>query len=152
VVPASRGVSARARLEALLAGPREVTALAARARGRLRATRAHLEEAVPGDFTPQHSCLLTAYFRQVDGWDGAIDRVSAVLAQSLAAEPEASARLDPSPGVSQRPAQSRRAASGTAMARLPSAKPLASWAGMGPGHDASGGQRRRGKTRTGRRW
>ena len=41
---------------------------------------------------------------------------------------------------------------GTDRSRFPSAKPLAAWAGMCPGNHASGGKRRSGKTRKGRRW
>jgi transposase len=59
VVTDIRGVSARAMLEALIAGHRDVTALADLARGRLRTKRAQLEEALQGYFTPHHSCLLT---------------------------------------------------------------------------------------------
>jgi transposase len=48
VVPDIRGVSARAMLEALMAGHRDVTALADLARGRLRTQRAPREEAWQG--------------------------------------------------------------------------------------------------------
>jgi transposase len=66
VVTDIRGVSARAMLEALIAGHRDVTALADLARGRLRAKRAQLEEALQGYFTPHHSFLLTEVL-QPDG-------------------------------------------------------------------------------------
>jgi hypothetical protein len=36
------------------------------ARGRLRAKRAQLEEALQGYFTPHHRFLLTEYFSQMD--------------------------------------------------------------------------------------
>jgi transposase len=79
-------------------------------------------------------------------------RVSEVIAQSLAAEEEAITLLDTIPGVSQRTAAILLAEMGTDMTRFPSAKPLASWAGMCPGHDDSGGKRLSGKTRQGSRW
>jgi transposase len=41
---------------------------------------------------------------------------------------------------------------GTDMTRFPHAKHLASWAGMCPGHDSSGGKRLGGKTRKGNCW
>jgi transposase len=152
VVTDIRGVSARAMLEALIAGQRDVTALADLARGRLRAKRAQLEEALQGYFTPHHSFLLTEYFSQMDYLDDAIDRVSAAIAQYLAAEQEAIALLDTIPGVSQRTAEILLAEIGTDMTRFPNAKHLASWAGMCPGNYESGGKRLSGKTRQGSRW
>jgi transposase len=152
VVTDIRGVSARAMLEALITGQRDVTALADLARGRLRPKRAELEEALQGYFTSHHSFLLTEYFSQMDDLDDAIERVSAVIAQRLAAEQEAIALLDTIPGISQRTAEILLAEIGTDMTRFPSAKHLASWAGMCPGHDDSGGKRLSGKTRKGSRW
>ena len=152
VVTDIRGVSARAMLEGLIAGQRDATALADLARGRLRPKRAQLEEALQGYFTPHHSFLLTEYFSQMDYLNDAIDRVSAVIAQYLAAEHEAVALLDTIPGVSQRTAEILLAEIGTDMTRFPSAKHLASWAGMCPGNYESGGKRLSGKTRKGSRW
>jgi transposase len=59
---------------------------------------------------------------------------------------------DTIPGVSQRTAESLRAELGTDMTQFPHATHLASWAGMGPGHHESAGQRLSGQTRQGRRW
>jgi transposase len=75
-----------------------------------------------------------------------------VIAQQLEAEQEAMALLDTIPGVSQRTAESLLADIGTDMTRFPSAKHLASWAGMCPGHHERAGQRLSGKTRKGSRW
>jgi transposase len=152
VVTDIRGVSARAMLEALIAGERDVAALAELARGRLRAKRDQLAEALQGYFTPHHGFLLTECLSQIDYLDDAIDRVGAVITQHLAAEHEAITLLDSIPGVSQRTAESLLAEIGTDMTRFPSAKPLASWAGMCPGHHESGGKRLSGKTRKGSRW
>ena len=99
VVTDIRGVSARARLEALIAGQRDVTALAGLARGRLRSKRAQLEEALRGSCTPHHGFLRTEYLRQLDYCDDAIDRGSAVIAQHRTAEQEALTLLDTMPGV-----------------------------------------------------
>jgi transposase len=152
VVTAIRGVSARAMLEALIAGPRDVDALADLARGRLRTKRAQLTEALQGYFTSHHSFLLTEYLSQIDYLDEAIDRVSAAIDQHLVADREAVALLDTIPGVSQRSAEILLAEIGTDMTRFPNAKHLASWAGMCPGHHDSGGKRLSGKTRKGNRW
>jgi transposase len=152
VVTDIRGVSARAMLEALIAGQRDVDALADLARGRLRTKRAQLTEALQGYFTSHHSFLLTEYLSQIDYLDEAIDRVSAAIDQHLVADREAVALLDTIPGVSQRSAEILLAEIGTDMTRFPNAKHLASWAGMCPGHHDSGGKRLSGKTRKGNRW
>jgi transposase len=152
VVTDIRGVSARAMLEALITGQRDVTVLADLARGRLRAKRDQLAEALQGYFTPHHSFLLTEYLSQIDYLDEAIARVSTMIAQHLETEQEAMALLDTIPGVSQRTAEILLAEIGTDMTRFPSAKHLASWAGMCPGHHASAGKRLSGKTRKGSRW
>jgi transposase len=122
-----------------------VTVLADLARGRLRAKRDQLEEALQGYCTPHHSFLLTEYLSQIDYLDDAIARVSTMIAQHLEAEQEAIALLDTIPGVSQRTAEILLAEIGTDMARFPSAKHLASWAGICPGNYESGGKRLSGK-------
>ena len=147
-----RGVSARAMLAALIAGQRDGATLAGLARGRLRAKRDQPVEALQGYFTPHHSFLLTEYLSQIDDLDEAIERVSAVRTQHLAPEHEAMTLLDSIPGVSQRTAEILLAEIGTDMPRFPSAKHLASWAGMCPGHYERGGKRLSGKTRKGSRW
>jgi transposase len=152
VVTDIRGVSARAMLEALIAGERDVAALAELARGRLRTKRGQLAAALRGYFTPHHSFLVTEYLSQIDYLDEAIDRVSAAIDQHLVAEQEAVTLLDTIPGVSPRTAEILLAEIGTDMTRFPNAKHLASWAGMCPGHYESGGKRLGGKTRKGNRW
>ena len=146
------GVSARAMLEAILAGERDGEALADLARGRLRAKRDQLKEALEGRVTAHQSFLLTEHLSTLEYLDEAIARVSGEIDQRLIADQEAIALLDTIPGVGQRAAEIRIAEIGTAMSRLPSAKHLASWAGMCPGNYASGGKRLSGKTRKGSRW
>ena len=152
VVTDIRGVSARAMLEAMIAGEQDVSVLAALARGRMRSKRQELAEALQGHFLPHHSFLLTEHLSHIDYLDEAIERVSATIAAHLAEEQEAIALLDTIPGVSQRTAEILIAEIGTDMRRFPSAKHLASWAGMCPGQHESAGKRRSGKTRHGSRW
>jgi transposase len=146
------GVSARAMLEAILAGQRDVEALADLARGRLRAKRDQLKEALEGRVTAHHSFLLSEHLSTLEYLDEAIERVSGEIDQHLTAEQEAIALLDTIPGVGQRAAEILIAEIGTDMSRFPSAKHLASWAGMCPGNHESGGKRLSGKTRKGSRW
>jgi transposase len=146
------GVSARAMLEASRAGERDVETLADLARGRLRSKRDQLKEALEGRVTAHHSFLLTEHLSTLEYLDEAIARVSAEIDQRLTAEQEAITLLDTIPGVGQRAAEILIAEIGTDMSRFPSAKHLASWAGMCPGNHESGGKRLSGKTRKGSRW
>lgn len=83
--------------------------------------------------------------------DEAVARLSAASDRPLGADQGAVALLAPMPGVRQRTAESLLAERGTDMTRVPHATHLASWAGLCPGHHASGGKRLRGKPRTGNR-
>jgi len=152
VVTDIRGVSARAILAALIAGETAPVVLAELARGRMRSKREVLAQAVVGRFTPHPDFLLTEHLSQLDYLEEAVARVSAEIAQRLQAEQEALELLDTIPGVGRRAAEIILAEIGTEMARFPSAKHLASWAGMCPGNKESGGKRLSGKTRKGNPW
>ncbi len=152
VVTDVRGVSARAILEALIEGETEPALLAELARGRLRAKRDLLAQAVIGRFTAHHAFLLTEHLSHLDYLEEAMERVSAEIEQRLHDEQEAISLLDGVPGISQRAAEIIVAEIGTDLRRFPSAKHLASWAGMCPGNAESGGKRLSGKTRKGNHW
>jgi transposase len=152
VVTDIRGVSARAILEALLAGETDPATLAELARGRLRTKRALLEQAVVGHFTPHHAFMLTEQLSQLDYLEEAMERVGAEIEQRLHEDAAALELLDTVPGISRRAAQILVAELGSDLRRFPSAKHLASWAGMCPGNKESGGKRLSGQTRTGNVW
>jgi transposase len=65
---------------------------------------------------------------------------------------EARDRLDTITGVGKRAAECIIAEIGVDMTRVPTAAHLASWAGMCPGNNITGGKRRSGKTNKGNRW
>jgi transposase len=152
VVTDIRGVAARAILAALIAGETDPSVLAELARGRMRSKREVLAQAVVGRFTPHHAFLITEHLSQLDYLEEAVERTSAEIAQRLAAEQAVLELLDTIPGVGQRAAEIILAEIGTDMTRFPSAKHLASWAGMCPGNKESGGKRLSGKTRKGNPW
>ena len=60
------GVSARAMLEALLAGQTDVSVLADLAQGRLRAKRAELEQALRGSLLEHHAFMLAQHLAHLD--------------------------------------------------------------------------------------
>ena len=82
------GKSARAMLEALLAGQTDPAQLADLARGRLKAKRAQLEEALVGVIKPHHRFMLTEHLLLIDTLDEAITRASQEIAQRLDPPPD----------------------------------------------------------------
>jgi transposase len=145
------GVSGRAMIEALVAGVSDAEALADLARGRLRAKLPALREALEGRVEPIHRVLLRQLLAQIDFLQAQIESLSADIDQLLLPYEPLIARLMQIPGVGRLAATAILAESGTDMARFPSAKHLASWAGVAPGNKQSGGKRFSGKTPKGNR-
>jgi transposase len=146
------GLSARLMLEGLLAGETDASLLADLARGKLRAKQEQLERALTGRMRPQHCFMIAEHLSHIDYLDEAIARFSAQIAACLQAWEEEIVLLDSIPGVSRRAAEVLLAEIGGDLSRFPSAKHLASWAGICPGNHESAGKRKSGKTRKGSRW
>jgi transposase len=152
VVSDIAGVSARAMVQGLIEGETDVQALAELARGRLRSKRDALEQALAGRMRPHHAFLLTEHLSHVAYLDESIERFTAELQDRLHEVEADITRLDTIPGISRRAAEIILAEIGPDMGRFPSAKHLASWAGMCPGNHESAGKRNSGKPRKGSRW
>jgi transposase len=152
VVTDIRGLSAREILQRLLEGETDAQALAELARGRMRAKREALAQAVVGRLQAHHVFLLREQLAHLEYLDAAIGRVDAELEARLTAEQEAMALLQTIPGVARRTAEVLMAEIGADLSRFPSAEHLASWAGMCPGNTESGGRRLSGRTRHGNPW
>ena len=148
------GLSGRAMLAAIVAGQDDPAALAALARGRLRKKRAELEQALSGRVRPHHRFLLAELLTQIDSIEETIARFDERIAQACAAgdEAEVVALLDTIPGIARGTAELLVAEVGTDMSKFPSEHHLASWAGLAPGNNASGGRQRSGRTRKGNVW
>jgi transposase len=167
------GESGRAMLEALVAGESDPVILAQHARGRLKSKQAALQEALAGSIGPHQRFLLKQLLASVDHFDGLLAEVDAEIARRLAADVDVDANgqapddagsentppprsgrealesLDTIPGVGLRVAEIVLSEIGRDMDRFPSAHHLASWAGLSPGHNESGGKRYDGRTRYG---
>lgn len=74
------------------------------------------------------------------------------IAERMRPLEEALERLETIGGVGRRTAQAILAEIGPEISRLPTYRHLASWAGMCPANDQSGGKRRSGKTTKGNPW
>jgi transposase len=146
------GVSARQMLAALVAGEDDPAVLANLAKGRLRDKLAELERALAGHFGAHHRYLVARILAAIDFLDGEIADLSARIAELERPFEAAIQRLDGIPGVGRRIAEILLAELGPDLAAFPSARHLASWAGLCPGNHESAGKRHSGRTRKGNRW
>jgi transposase len=169
------GVSARAMIEALIAGQRDPKQLAELARGRMRVKHGALVQALTGRFTEHHGYLARMLLDQIDGLSRQIEQLTATIETALAAIPAAqppdphtddgpadAGRQQPAqpeqavlpaldqlaeiPGIGRRSGQVVLAEIGLDMSRFPTAKHLVSWAKLSPRAIQSGAKSRSGKT------
>ena len=146
-------VSARAMIEALIAGQRDPKVLADLACGKLNAKRAALLEALNGRFDDHHADLARLLLDQIDACSEKVDRLTARIEQLVAQPPDPPPtdrgpqlvsdipvdidpdaghlttvqRLDEIPGIAERATQIIIAEIGTDMTRFPTAAHLASY-------------------------
>ena len=146
------GKSGRAMLDALICGTTDPGVLADLARGKLRKKLPALRAALEGRFDAEHVLVVGRILAHIDYLDEAIDELSAAIEQQLGPFAPAVELLCTIPGVGRRAAEVIIAETGGDMSVFPTAKHLASWAGMCPGNDESAGKRRTGKTRKGSKW
>lgn len=133
----------------LLAGQKDVTAIAELAHGALRRKRPELAAALTGRMG-SHQCFMVAqHLAHIDALDEQLAAVGAEIAERLPPFESELTLLDSIPGIGRWSAEIILAEIGPAMRRFPTAGHLARWAGMCPGHDESAGKRRSGKTRKG---
>ena len=163
-------VSARAMIEAMIAGERDPGKLADLALTRMQVKRPELVKAFTGmRFGEQHAFADAGHLRAVDFLDGEIAALEAQAAAHVKAVPAAwgvdadgatgpdagggadaavlpaVARLDEIPGISPLAAIALIAEIGLDMSRFPTPEALVSWAGLAPVADQSGPRKGRGK-------
>ncbi len=160
--------TARAILEALIAGERAPGALAALALGSLARRRGELEKALDGmAFGEHHAWLARMHLDRIDALDRHVAAVDDEIEACLAAVPAAwgvtaagEPSPDPGPGAAVLPADQRLAEIdgvslelaraiiaevGLDMSRFPTADCLVSWAGLAPAARQSGPRTRKPK-------
>lgn len=143
------GVSARRILNALIAGERDVHALAELAVWAARKKIPALVEALDGTFTDHHGFMCRHLLDQIDH----LDRLIAVLDERIKSltkdHDQHLNNLDTIPGIGRRAAEIIIAETGGDMATFATAAHLASWIGVSPGLNESAGVAKAGPTRGG---
>lgn len=143
------GKSGRQMIEALLAGISDAETVAHLARGRLRAKLPALREALEGNVEATHRVQLRHLLDLIDFLQGQIDSLWADIEQRLPPYEQLLTRLMQIPGIGRQAAVAILAEIGTEMGCFPTAKHLASWAGVAPGNRQSGGKRLKAPTNKG---
>jgi len=146
------GKSGRAMLTALVEGTTDPAVLADLAQGKLRHKLPALREALTGHFRPHHALLVSQLLAHLDYLDEALTVLTTDIEAALRPFASEAARLDAIPGVGPRTAEILIAELGVDMRQFPTARHVASWAGLCPGTHESAGKRRAVRTGKGNRW
>jgi transposase len=146
------GKSGRAMLAALVEGTTDATILADLAQGKLRRKLPALREALVGRFRKHHALLVSQLLAHLDYLDEALAQLTADIEEALGPFASEAARLDAIPGVGRRTAEIVIAELGVDMRQFPTARHVASWAGLCPGTHESAGKRRAVRSGKGNRW
>ncbi|MCU1605123.1 MAG: transposase family protein [Modestobacter sp.] len=145
-------VSARAMLEAMVAGQRDPAVLAAMAKGKMRSKIPDLREALDGHFTDAHARLVAQMLNRLDKVQQALAELDELIAEACRPWTHQLELLQTIPGVGPKVAQVILAETGGDMSRFPTAAHLAAWAGLAPGVHESAGRRTPVGVRHGNKW
>jgi len=143
------GKSGRRMVVAMIEGVSDAEALADLARGSLRQKLPQLQEALQGQVGPHHRVLLRQIFAHILFLEDTIQQLQQEIEQQLCLFEEAFHLLLSIPGIQMIAAAAILGEIGCDMSCFPSAKHLASWAGVCPGNKQSGGKCLSGQTTKG---
>lgn len=146
------GLSGRQMLDAVLNGEEDAHVLAELAHGRLRAKLPELRLALEGRVQPHHRLLIARMLAHIDFLEASMAELHQEVERCLLPFEQAVRLLQTIPGVGATAAATIVAEIGTDMSRFPSAKHLASWAGVCPGNRQSAGKQHSGKPTGGDPW
>ena len=146
------GVSGRAILKALVGGETDPERLADLTRGRLKATRAELVDALHGRVTAHHRFMVDLHLTQIEALEAAVAKVESHVGHAMTPFQAAVSRLTTMPGLSDTTARVLIAEIGDDMTRFPTAGHLVSWAGLCPRLDVSAGKRHSSRIRHATPW
>jgi transposase len=145
-------VSGQLMIEAIIAGENDAQRLADLAQRRLRRRIPDLQMALSGRVREHHRFLLKEHLTEWRSLAERINRVEREIDRRIAPFDYAVTLWQTIPGIDRVTACSLVAEIGVNMQQFPSAQQLASWAGVCPGQNESGGKRKSGKMRHGDHW
>jgi transposase len=146
------GVTGRRIIKAIIAGQEHADWLADKACGTLRAKRDQLRLVLKGHITDHHRYMLSELMADLDRIEAKILRLETEITNRMKPHADVIERLMTIPGLKLITAWTIIAEMGTDMSAFPDAAHAASWAGLAPGNNESGGKRRSGRTNKGNRW
>lgn len=143
------GMSGRQMLQGLIEGKRDPGWLADYARTGLRRRKAELELALEGTLTEHQRGLLAAHLRHLDWLTAEINRVAEQVCERMGTYQKQIDRLNAIPGVDDLTAWTIIAELGPDCSAFDRDAEAASWAGLCPGNNESGGKRLSSRTKHG---
>jgi len=117
--------------------------------GMLRRKKTELADALTGQFRQHHALMMEILLNRIDSCNLDIAELTGLIDQLMQPYQQAHDLLVTIPGVSDTTADEIIAETGADMSVFPDAKHLASWAGVAPGSNQSGGRAKPAKTRPG---
>jgi transposase len=139
-------------LFALLRGEEDPAGLADLALGRAMSKRDALTHALRGHISDHHRLLLQELLSLIERDTRGISQLDREIEERLRPYEALIKRLDAIPGCSRRIIEVLLAEIGWEVSAFPDAAHLASWVGICPGNNESGGKRKSGRIRKGHRW
>jgi transposase len=137
------GVMSRRLIEGLIAGEASVGELVrTHQHHRLKSSQGERVKAMTGRLTAHHKFMLRQIYAHMDYLEGQIAAIDAEIEQSLSPDKDLIALLCEIPGVNEKSAMQILSEIGTDMSPFASEKHLASWAGMCPGNNETGGKKK----------
>ncbi len=146
------GYSGRRMLEAMIEGQTDVEQLADLAKTTLRRKIPQLRLALDGSVNQHHRFWLRQMMDHLEFLEGKIFVLEQEIDQRSRPYEDAIALWITIPGIRRLLAITLVAEIGVQVDQFPTAAHLASWAGLCPGNNESGGKRKSGKTRKGNAW
>ena len=146
------GKSGRLMLQALINSGDSPEKLADLAQGRLRKKIPELKLALQGFVSEHHRYMLNAHYRHLLQLEEFLEEFDARIRNHLSSNRPQIESLDKIPGINERGAEVALAEIGTDMDQFPSENHLASWVGICPGNNQTGGKNKSGRTTKGSSW